>query len=76
MIPKPLDKITDVELRDVLQNIQEEASGQYLVLTGVPTAGTPLLQDGERGIDTSNDIWIRRNGKLFKITPTTVIPIT
>jgi len=70
LIPKTTDKITDVELRDQLDYIQQEASGQYLILTGVPSAGTPLLAEGERGIDTSDDIWIRRNGKLYKITPT------
>lgn len=75
MIPKPLDKITDVELRDVLQNIQEEASGQYLVLTGVPTAGTPLLSEGERGI-FNNIIYIRRNGLIQVITPSSTITIT
>ena len=76
MIGKPLDKIADVELRDVLTHIIEEGSGQYLVLTGVPTAASPLLSDGERGIDTSGDIWIRRNGMLYKITPTASLTIT
>lgn len=75
MIPKPLDKIQDVELRDVLSHIQEEGSGQYLLLTAVPTATVPLLSEGERGI-YSNKIYIRRNGLIQVITPSSTITIT
>ena len=76
MIPKPTDKIADVELRDLLDYIIQEAKGQILVLESTPIAATPILQDGEDGIDTSDDLWIRRNGKLYKITPTQVLTIT
>jgi len=76
MIPKPTDKIKDFDTRDMFDYLLLEGTGQYLILSAVPTATAPLLQDGERGIDPSDDIWIRRNSKLYQITPTSVTAIT
>jgi hypothetical protein len=76
MIPKSTDRIKDFDTRDLFDYLLQEGTGQYLILDAVPTATAPLLQDGERGIDTSDDIWIRRNNKLYQITPTSVINIT
>ena len=75
MISKPLDKITDVELRDVLTHIIEEGSGQYLVLDAAPTATEPKLSEGERGI-YANKIYVRRNGFIYRIDPAATITIT
>ena len=75
MIVKTLDKIKDEDLRIILQEIVEEGSGQYLTLSGVPTASAPLLSDGERGI-FNNIIYIRRNGLIQVITPSSTITIT
>lgn len=75
MIPKPLDKIQDVELRDVLQHIQEESLGRALELSAVPTSANPLLQDNEVG--KYNNKYYRRIGtQIFEMTPSAVINIT
>ena len=75
MIPKPLDQIANVELKDVLTYIQEEGQGRILVLASAPTSGTPLLQDNESGI-YGTDLYIRKEGVIYKISPDATITIS
>jgi hypothetical protein len=75
MIPKPLDKIADVELRDVLTHIQEESLGRALELSAAPSASAPLLQDNEVG-KYNNKYYRRIGSQIFEVTPSSVINIT
>jgi len=75
LIPKPLDQIANVELKDVLTYIQEETFGRVLTLSAEPTSAIPLIQDNEGGV--YNSIYYRRVGNvIYKFTPTSTISVT
>ena len=75
MIPKTTDKITDVELRNQLDYIQQEALGRALELSAAPTSSSPLLQDNEVG-KYNNKYYRRIGSQIFEVTPSQVINIT
>lgn len=49
MVKKSTGDISDNVLRDHIDNLQEESQESIIILSVAPTAGTPLLDDGQAG---------------------------
>lgn len=75
MIKKPLDDVKEINLREHLQFIQEEAAGNALELSAAPTATEPLLEDGEAGV-YGGLIYSRIGDTIYVVTPSSTISVT
>jgi len=69
-----LENIID-EIRNALEFIQENALGKGIELSAVPTATSPLLQDGEWGV-YAGLIYFRVGMTIYVNTPSSTITVS
>lgn len=72
---RPTDAIKDVEIRQQIEDIQEDATGRVIELSAAPTATVPLLQDGERGT-YGGILYSRVANNVFAFTPSSTTVVT
>lgn len=75
MIKRNTEQIKDDELKHAIDFIQEEAFGKAIELSAAPTAGVPLLQDGEWGF-FAGILYVRIQMNIYAVTPSSIIVVT
>ena len=72
MVLRPINDITDPNLHQHIESLQAESMQKPLVLGTAPATGSLQLEDNEWGA-VGGKLYIKINGSVYELTPTSVI---
>ena len=75
MIEYPLFQIKDQVIKAPFEHIFQEAIGNAITLSAIPTSTAPLLKDNEWGV-YGGKIYFRIRNTIYEITPSATITIS